>query len=88
MGRVSRLWEAIRGDAWLLPGMDKHPREKLALLVACRSETRRCNTMARAARLPWETEREEFRYAWPRYAWPAMRGLRGVYLRRRWTTWR
>jgi hypothetical protein len=65
MGTVERLAQAIGVDlAALLPQMYKNPREKLATMVACLIETRSCNTMELAARLPLQTERAESRYAW------------------------
>lgn len=65
MGMVARLAKAIGVDlASLLPDMYKNPRGKLAVMVACLVETRSCNTMELAARLPLETDRSESRYAW------------------------
>ncbi len=65
MGTVERLAKAIGVDlAALLPDMYKNPREKLAVMVACLVETRSCNTMELAARLPMETDRSLSRYAW------------------------
>jgi hypothetical protein len=65
MGTVERLAEAIEVDlAALLPDMYKSPREKLGVMVACLIETRSCNTMELAARLPLVTDRVESRYAW------------------------
>lgn len=65
MGTIERLAKAIGGDLEaLLPDMYKNPREKLATMVACLFETRSCNTMELAARLPLETDRSESRYAW------------------------
>jgi hypothetical protein len=65
MGTVERLVQAIGVDLReLLPEMYKNPREKLATMVACLIETRSCNTMELAARLPLQTERAESRYAW------------------------
>jgi hypothetical protein len=65
MGTVERLAQAIEVDlAALLPDMYKNPREKLATMVAALIETRSCNTMELAARLPLKTERAESRYAW------------------------
>jgi len=65
MGSIEGLSEAIEKDMKnLLPDMYKSPREKLAMMVACLVETRSCNTMELAARLPIESDREETRYAW------------------------
>ena len=46
------------------PNMYKNPREKLAIMASCLIETRSCNLMELAARLPIETERTESRYMW------------------------
>ncbi len=65
MGSVAHLAGCIGVDlAELFPAMYKNPREKLAIMVASVVETRSCNTMELAARLPLETARAESRYAW------------------------
>lgn len=65
MGPVKHLARCLEHDlAVLLPAMYKSPREKLATMAACLIETRSCNTMESAARLPIETDRAESRYAW------------------------
>ena len=65
MGTVKHLARCLEPDlAVLLPAMDKSPREKLTTMAACLIETRSCNTMELAARLPIETDRAKSRYAW------------------------
>ena len=65
MGTVDHLARCVEADlSGLFPEMYKNPREKLAVMIACLIETRRCNTTELAARLPLETDRAESRYAW------------------------
>ena len=65
MGTVKHLARCLEHDlAVLLPALYKSPREKLATMAACLIETRSCNTLELAARLPIETDRVESRYAW------------------------
>jgi hypothetical protein len=65
MSSVEHLARSILADLVdLFPQMYKNPREKLAMMVACLVETRSCNTMELAARLPIETDRNESRYMW------------------------
>lgn len=65
MGAIEHLVKCVKGDlAALMPTMYKNPREKLAVMVACLIETRSCNTMELATRLPIGTERGNSRYAW------------------------
>lgn len=65
MGTVEHLATCIEQDLCaLFPAMYKNPRKKLATMIAALIETRSCNTMELAARLPIETERAESRYAW------------------------
>jgi hypothetical protein len=69
MGTIEHLATCIEQDLCaLFPAMHKNPRKKLATmiatLIATLIETRSCNTMELAARLPIETERAESRYAW------------------------
>jgi hypothetical protein len=65
MSAIKHLAKCVESDlAVLLPTLYKNPREKLAVMVASLIETRSCNTMELAARLPIETERAESRYAW------------------------
>ncbi len=59
-GTVEHLAGCIGADLLdLFPAMSKSPRAKLALMVGCLTETRSCNTMELAARLPLGTERAE-----------------------------
>ena len=65
MGGIGHLAGCVEAElAALMPSMYKSPREKLSVMVACLVETRSCNTMELAARLPIETARTESRYAW------------------------
>ena len=54
MGTVQGLAKAVEGElAGLMPDMYRNPRKKLAIMVACLVETRSCNTMELAAKLPF-----------------------------------
>lgn len=65
MSSISYLAGCVESDLHeLFPAMYKSPREKLALMVACLIETRSCNTMELAARLPIATDRSVSRYFW------------------------
>jgi Transposase DDE domain len=65
MGTVEHLAGCVEKDLLeMFPALHKSPREKLAVMVAAVVETRSCNTMELAARLPLGTERTESRYAW------------------------
>jgi len=65
MGSVKHLAVSLVSDlSELFPHMNKSPREKLAIMIATLIETRSCNTMELAARLPLETDRAESRYTW------------------------
>jgi hypothetical protein len=64
MGTVQGLAKAEGDLAGLMPDLYRNPRKKLATMVACLVETRSCNTMELAAKLPIKTERAESRYAW------------------------
>jgi hypothetical protein len=65
MSSVSYLASVIHSDLEdLCAGMNKSPREKLAVMVGAVVETQSCNLMELAACLPLKTARMESRYAW------------------------
>lgn len=65
MSSVSYLASVIQRDLDdLCAGMNKSPREKLAVMVGAVVETQSCNLMELAACLPLKTQRSASRYAW------------------------
>src|ERR1700761_1994948 len=65
MSSVEHLADCIEQDLRVyLPKAYKNPLRKLSVMVGCMIETKSCNTMALAARLPMESGRFESRYRW------------------------